>query len=65
MLDSVKSDYFKAKIDQVGNHRLFKTIIDCLPQDHSVLPTIYDSLDSLSEILMTLMYKGFGTSEMS
>ena len=34
MLDSVKSDYFKAKIDQVGNHRLFKTIIDCSPQDH-------------------------------
>ena len=49
MLDSVKSDYFKAKIDQVGNHRLFKTIIDCSPQDHPVLSTIYDSLDSLSE----------------
>ena len=49
MLDSVKSDYFKAKIDQVGSHRLFKTIIDCSLQDHSVLPTIYDSLDSLSE----------------
>ena len=65
MLDSVKLDYFKAKIDQVGNKRLFKTIIDCSPQDHSVLPTIYDSLDSLSEILMTLMYKGFGTSGMS
>ena len=65
MLDSVKSDYFKAKIGQVGNHRLFKTIIDCSPQDHPILPTIYDSLDSLSEILMTLMYKGFGTSRMS
>ena len=50
MLDSVKSDYFKAKIDQVGNHRLFKTIIDCSPQDHRFYhATIYDSLDSLSE----------------
>ena len=26
MLDSVKSDYFKAKIDKAGNHRLFKTV---------------------------------------
>ena len=50
MLDSVKSDYFKAKIDQVGSHRLFKTIIDCSSQDHRFYhATIYDSLDSLSE----------------
>ena len=26
MLDSVKSDYFKAKIDQAGNRRLFKPV---------------------------------------
>ena len=46
MLDSVESDYFKAKIDQAGNHRLFKTVDRPFTSGSLVLPTIYDSLDS-------------------
>ena len=65
MLDSVKSDYVKAKVDQAGNDRLFKPVDRLFTSGSPVLPTIYDSQDSLSEILMTFMYKGFGTSGMS
>ena len=49
MLDSVKSDYFKAKIDQAGNNRLFKTDDRLFTLGSPVSPTIYDSLVSLSE----------------
>ena len=49
MLDSVKSDYFKAKIDQAGNHKLFKTVDRLFTSGSPVLPTICNSLDSLSE----------------
>ena len=49
MLDSVKSDYFKAKIDKAGNHRLFKTVDRLFTSGLPVLLTIYNSLDSLSE----------------
>ena len=49
MLDSVKSDYFKAKIDKAGNHRLFKTVNRLFTSGLPVLPTIYNPLDSLSE----------------
>ena len=48
MLDSVKWDYFKAKIDKAGNHRLFKTVDRQFTSGSPVLPTIYNSLDSLS-----------------
>ena len=51
MLDSVKSDYFKAKIDKAGNQRLFKTVDRQFTSGSPVLPTIYNSLDSLSEHL--------------
>ena len=57
MIDSVKSDYFRAKIDQAGNHRLFKPVDWLFTLGSPVLPTIYDSLNS--------MYKGFGTWGMS
>ena len=46
-----KSDYFKAKIDKAGNHRLFKTVDRLFTSGLPVLPTIYNSLDSLSENL--------------
>ena len=49
MLDSVKSDYFKAKIDQAGNRRLFKPVDWLFTLGSPGLPTIYDSLDSLSK----------------
>ena len=48
MLDS---DYFKDKIDKAGNHRLFKTVDRQFTTGSPVLPTIYNSLDSLSENL--------------
>ena len=44
-----KSDYFKAKIDKVDNHRLFKTVDRLFTSGLPVSPTIYNSLDSLSE----------------
>ena len=40
MLDSVKSDYFKAKIDQAGNHKLFKTVDRLFTSGSPILPTI-------------------------
>ena len=46
-----KSDYFKAKIDKAGNHRLFKTVDRLFISGLPDLPTIYNSLDSLSENL--------------
>ena len=46
-----KSDYFKAKIDKAGNHRLFKTVDRLFTSGLPDLPTIYNSLDSLSENL--------------
>ena len=49
MLDSVKSDYFKAKIDQAGNHKLFKTVERLFTSGSPVLPTINDSLESSPE----------------
>ena len=58
MLDSVKSDYFKAKIDQVGNQRLFKTIIDCSPQDHRFYQPSMILWIPCPKISMTLMYLG-------
>ena len=64
MLDSVKLDYFKAK-DQVGNHRLFKTVHRLFTSGLPVLPNIYDSLDSLAENFKTFMYRGIGTSGIS
>ena len=48
-LDSVKSDYFKAKIDQAGNHKPFKTVDRLFTSGSLVLPTINDSLESSSE----------------
>ena len=48
MLDSVKLGYFKAKIDQVGNHRLFKTVHRLFTSGSPVLQDIYDSLESLA-----------------
>ena len=66
MLDSVKSDYFKAKIDKAGNHRLFKTVDRLFTSGSPVLPTIYIILwIPCLKILMTFMYKGFGTSGVS
>ena len=49
MLDSVKSDYFKAKIHQAGNHKLFKTVEQLFTSGSPVLPTINDSLESSPE----------------
>ena len=48
MLDSVKLGYFKAKIDQVGNYRLFKTVHRLFTSGSPVLQNIYDSLESLA-----------------
>ena len=48
MLDSVKLGYFKAQIDQVGNHRLFKTVHRLFTSGSPVLQNIYDSLESLA-----------------
>ena len=44
-----KSDYFKAKIDKADNRRLFKTVDRLFTSGLPVSPTIYNSLDSLSE----------------
>ena len=34
ILDSVRSDYVRAKIDQAGKHRHLNLLIDCSPWDH-------------------------------